>query len=140
MKNPFKNPKAKTYAEWAILVIALFAAAFCLWLIFSQLEILSFQGNIGPIRRHHLFGQMPPGLSPADPSQIRGWMTFRYLDAVFKLPADYLKSGLGVTDTHYPNISINFLAKEQKQDSVQVLDNVINLVKNYQAKPAPAKD
>jgi hypothetical protein len=69
------------------------------------------------------------------PDQIRGWMTFRYLNLVFNTPPGYLQQALSIKDSHYPNITLDALAKEQNLSSVQILAKVSTAVTSFISKP-----
>lgn len=49
-----------------------------------------------------------------DVNMIQSWMTFNYINKVFKLPTDYLKNTLNISDSHYPNIPLEDYAEKAK--------------------------
>jgi hypothetical protein len=62
---------------------------------------------------------------------ISSWMTFDYVNKIFNLPADYLKSALAISDAGYPRIPISRYEKNHKLDAVQFLAEVKNTVADY---------
>jgi len=96
---------------------------------------------------HHYFPQARPAglshrllqafqnshgnLTAADSGLIRSWMTFDYVNKLFKLPADYLSGQLVISDTHYPNISIRTYAKNSHLNESVVLGEVEQDVRSY---------
>jgi hypothetical protein len=66
-----------------------------------------------------------------DPTQIEGWMTFSYVDYIFKLPKDYLLKSFAITDSHYPNLEINQYANEKKFDTANFLKQIRESVAQY---------
>ncbi len=62
---------------------------------------------------------------------IKPWMTFNYLNVVFKLPPSYLKNALAVIDPHYPNVRIDSYAKEMHTDQAFFLQNVKKALTSY---------
>lgn len=66
-----------------------------------------------------------------NPNSINNWMTFDYLNVVFKLPPDYLKNNLKINDPRYPNISLNHYIRENNFNSSIFLHNIQNLIINY---------
>jgi hypothetical protein len=64
-------------------------------------------------------------------SLIDTWMTFRYINLIFKLPPDYLKGNLNISDKRYPNISLGGYIKNNKLDKTTFLDNVRKAVADY---------
>jgi len=66
-----------------------------------------------------------------DVDRLGSWMTFNYLNKGFKIPPDYLKSQLGITDKAYPNITISKIAKEKNISGSVYLQTVKDTVRNY---------
>jgi hypothetical protein len=67
------------------------------------------------------------------PATIQDWMTFNYLNAVFKLPPTYLENTLTIQDTHYPDISIRGYARAHGIDAGTFLGEVQDTLKAYAA-------
>ncbi len=65
------------------------------------------------------------------PSTIAVWMTFDYLNKIFNLPPDYLKTSLNITDARYPFLTVNGLAREQKQNATGTLKMVEQAISNH---------
>ena len=70
-------------------------------------------------------------LNVNDVNTIRPWMTFDYINKVFKLPADYLKNTLNISSSHYPNISFGSYAKEEKVNAADFITKVREAVHSY---------
>jgi hypothetical protein len=77
-------------------------------------------------------------LTPSDADVIRTWMTFDYLNKLFALPPDYLKTQLGVTDASYPKLTISKFARDIGQPASSTLMEVQNAVGQYLTNPLPA--
>jgi hypothetical protein len=131
MSNLIKNPKFKTFLQWALLVILIGVLAASLYVFVGNMESLRLHGYIRGHFRHQTLAQK------ITPDQIRGWMTFRYVNLVFNLPPPYLQGVLNIKDSHYPNISLDALAKQQKLSSAQMLAKTAAAVKNFISKPQP---
>ncbi len=58
---------------------------------------------------------------------IEPWMTFDYINVVFKLPQNYLKNILGINDSQYPNIRLDTYAKRSNINP----DLLLSVVKQY---------
>lgn len=67
------------------------------------------------------------------PSEIQPWMTFSYLNFVFKLPVSYLQNTLHISDTRYPNIQISRYARMNHLNLSQFLNAVQQAVTNYKS-------
>jgi hypothetical protein len=66
-----------------------------------------------------------------DINTVQSWMTFDYINKVFKLPPDYLKNTLGVSDNRYPNETIGHYARSKKEKFSVVLNQVQEALHNY---------
>ena len=101
---------------WELLsaIIALLAAGIFVYNIVHLYE----GGRLYPSHRH----QAP------SPEEIRGWMTFRYINHVFKLPPDYLQNELHIATSTYLNISIEQFAHVTQASSAATLEHVRNSV------------
>lgn len=73
------------------------------------------------------------GLNSNNPdiNDIDTWMTFDYINTVFKLPPSYLKTALSVQDPHYPNIHIARYARNNRLDAETALQKVRSAVAAY---------
>lgn len=47
---------------------------------------------------------------------IETWMTFDYVNVVYKIPSTYLSNTLGISDSRYPNLRIDAYAKARGID------------------------
>jgi len=64
-------------------------------------------------------------------SAITMWMTFDYINTIFSLPEDYLKTQLHIQDARYPNISLKSVVKQNKLDRDVFLKSVQQSVDEY---------
>jgi len=131
MPNFTHNRKFKIFAQWTVLVLLVAVLAVSLYFFVGNLETLRLRGNIRPHFRRQITVQR------ITPDQIRGWMTFRYVNLVFGLPPTYLQNSLNIKSVNYPNISLDALAKQQKASSAQMLDKTAALVKSFLSKHLP---
>lgn len=69
----------------------------------------------------------------AVPGDINGWMTFEYINFVFKLPPEYLKETFGLENVGYPWVTVRHVARVQKTDLVVFLGQIQDTVKRYQS-------
>jgi hypothetical protein len=125
-----KHHKAKIILQWVLLVILTGVLAASLYIFVGKMETLRLHGYFRARFRHQIMTQK------ITPDQIRGWMTFRYVNLVFGMPLAYLQTALNIKDGHYPNISLDALAKQQSQSSAQVLVKTVTAVKNFISKPS----
>src|ERR1035437_1622120 len=66
-----------------------------------------------------------------DVQMIASWMTFDYINHVFRLPPQYLKLTLGINDSQYPHLTISRYAQENKIAEGVFIAQIQNTVKNY---------
>jgi hypothetical protein len=74
-------------------------------------------------------GPRPATLS--DVNLIAPWMTFDYINKSFNLPADYLKTTLGISNPSYPHLVISKTAGEFSFSTSTYLENIKNAVSSY---------
>ena len=116
-ENIKKHPK-KNIIIFFILLFLLF-----LTLIYF-VHSLEFSYNSGELNIHH----RNQGILSNQINGINTWMTFDYINVVFKLPPDYLKDRLAITDPRYPNIRIDRCAKGKGENKQQLLLEIQQLV------------
>ena len=66
-----------------------------------------------------------------DVNMIQPWMTFNYINKVFRLPVDYLKNTLDISDSHYPNIPLEDYAEKEKTKTADFTTKVQEAVHSY---------
>jgi hypothetical protein len=64
-------------------------------------------------------------------SDIEPWMTFYYINTVFKLPPSYLKDSFDITDLKYPNISLVKYARDHRLARFDFVSQVQKVVSIY---------
>lgn len=76
-------------------------------------------------------------LAASDSNLIRSWMTFDYINTIFKLPPDYLKGQLSISDPHYPRVSISSYAKNNSLNESAFLGEIQQTVRGYVLQVGP---
>jgi len=133
-ENNIFNRKIKV-STVIVLVLALAALVALIWSAVSFVRIYQLVQRQGISLRHprQLFSrQLNSPQRRLLVADIRGWMTFSFVNRVFTLPPDYLKTKLNINDKKYPNISFDSWAKAAKQDPNQFLTQIKILVGDYQ--------
>jgi len=64
-------------------------------------------------------------------NNIMTWMTFDYINVIFKLGPNYLKNALMIDDNRYPNIRIDRYAKHHSINNQVFLRVIQQLITNY---------
>ena len=69
-----------------------------------------------------------PTLQPTD---LRPWMTFDYINHSFKLPPEYLKTSLKITQANYARLTIYSLARIRKSNVDILVQQIQSLIPLY---------
>jgi hypothetical protein len=125
------------YLRWiliglAALLVILLVSLFAQYESLRQAEIISAH----EFQRSQILERHAP-LAPSEASVVRLWMTFDYVNKIFALPPDYLKTQLNVSDSHYPRLTIGEYAESVKVDQTTALTQVQNAVRNYTTSSIP---
>ena len=70
-------------------------------------------------------------LTAADASSTQIWMTFNYIDRAFSLPSTYLQNNLAVSDSRYPNMTVEEYAKDTGLSTAMALVKVQSAIVAY---------
>ena len=124
MKNILKKSEWRKDDLWlATLAVIFFGViVFTIYAIESNIDATVALGSLAPQNRLRRLSLQRP--ITIDPNAIAVWMTFDYLNTVFKLPPSYLKTALNITDPRYPRLTIRRFAGDQKTNAVIALTAV----------------
>ena len=70
-------------------------------------------------------------LSVENVNLIDTWMTFSYINTIFKLPPNYLKDNLQISNRRYPNMSLIGYIRGNGLDRDAFLESVRTAVTDY---------
>ncbi len=62
---------------------------------------------------------------------IRPWMTFDYVNQLFKLPPGYLEAHLSITDSGYPHVTLSSYAQHNNLNTNAFLSSVDDAIVQY---------
>ena len=129
--------KILKYLKYAIVALGVVLVTLAGLLVWNYLSLARAQLiNARELRLSAMVRSHGP-LTANDVGLIRPWMTFDYINTLFKVSPDYLKTQLSITDTSYPRLSISGYAKYEQTSSATVLDEVENSLAAYLASHAP---
>lgn len=131
MKKDLKLGEWRKDNLWrAVLSVVFFGViVFTIYAIESNIDATAALGALAPQNRiYHLSLHRPISI---DSGAIASWMTFDYLNIVFKLPPDYLKNELNITDARYPRLTIKRLAVDRKANAALILTGVKAAVQTF---------
>ena len=115
------------YIKWLVFIfIILIIAGTIFYVSFSHRPSYIYR----PVRRF-FSNHVHRSINANDVNTVQSWMTFDYINKVFKLPQDYLKNNLSVSDSSYPNETIGRYARSKKEKSSAVLTQVQEALHNY---------
>lgn len=103
-------------------------------IIFSVILISSIKrfqklGELGA--DHRINGQPTYRHHKARISDIRTWMTFNYINTIFKIDPNYLKNTLSINDPQYPNLRIDRYIKRNNVNPMQFQIKLGEAITNY---------
>lgn len=75
-------------------------------------------------------------MSARDIDYVDSWMTFQYINSVFGLPEDYLRTQLNITDSSYPKTTVGKYAKKQKIDRQSFVESIKRVLRQRITSPA----
>jgi hypothetical protein len=110
----------------AAVLVVLCAALILQFVNLQRSPFLRFHG----IRPPDILRNRQP-LTVNDINMIQPWMTFDYLNHVFNLPPDYLKTKLAVSDTRYPRLSLAHFIQNNHLDSNSVMAEVKRAISDF---------
>ncbi len=111
---------------WIAGILGVILAGLLVWLVLD-LNHLYHSGMLRPTTAR-MRRQRQVIMSP---SQIQDWMTFRYINSVFRLPPQYLSQTLKISDSYYPNLVISTYAASHQLNAAQFLASVKQAVTAY---------
>ncbi len=128
MPTPEKIMQYLKYAIIALIVIVVILAGFLIW-NYTALERAQII-NAREMRLSALVHAHGP-LTANDVGLIRPWMTFDYINTLYKVPLDYLKTQLSITDPSYPRLSLSGYAEYDATSTTAVLGVVEHSLAAY---------
>ena len=115
------------YIKWLVIIfLILIIAGAIFYISFSRRPSYIYR----PVRRF-FSNHIHRPINVNDINTVQSWMTFDYVNKVFKLPSDYLKNILGVSDSSYPYETIGHYARSKKEKFSVVLTQVQEALHNY---------
>lgn len=70
-------------------------------------------------------------LTIGDVSLIESWMTFDYIATAFRIPVDFIRTALGITDPRFPRMTLHKYAKIYGLDEQNFTTDVIKVVGEF---------
>jgi hypothetical protein len=116
--------------EWIVIVLAVALAVLVVffvreYLLLRRAQVMNARQSLEEVLKAH------GPLNAGDTGIIQDWMTFDYLNRLFGLPADYLKTALSIADPHYPQLYIGGYARSAGVSEAAALANVQAAIRNY---------
>ena len=131
MTSPRQSDSERKLIDWVIAGLGVVLAVL-LFFLFRQSEIL--RREIIAQDRAMRINASPQGRGAAateSTATIQPWMTFSYLDHVFGLPPDYLKTAFSISDPRYPQLTIGEFSEDNHRSATSTLSDIQAAVRNY---------
>lgn len=107
-----------THSKWLpFIILAIAAALFVIATGFLTHDIRRMRAE-GYL---HRVGRGNQALRPED---IRGWMTFDYINRNFGIPPSYLKNKINITSSRYPIVTVGEVAEQKGVTSDELLRQI----------------
>lgn len=126
--KPLSHRQKHILEKIGILCIALLFIVVLLWFISSTKELYR-SGQLLP--QYHMHGNTDHIHPMMNVRMIAPWMTFNYLNIVFRLPPDYLQNTFSITDPRYPNIRLDYYIKHNNLDTQTFIQNIGQAITSY---------
>lgn len=129
---PFKQQKDERHLiDWLIAGLGILLAVLLFFFVrqyrtLQREKIISARESwiTNALKNHH---------TTNDTDVISSWMTFDYVNQLFNLPSGYLKTQISISESAYPNLTINKFSKDIRQTASSTLAAVRNAVQEYLA-------
>ena len=112
-----------------IVIVLLVLGVFEIKAIISDLKANDINGDTYLSYRHC---RIVRTTDPFTVDDIQSWMTFGYLDFIFKLPPNYFQNMLHISDSHYPNVQIYRYAQINHLDYISLINSIKAAITAYQ--------
>jgi len=124
-KMPLFNRKQENLTNLLLSLLLILLALLCVFLFFRSFQLIrSHRFSAPPISVHHK-------ISMADVNSIDGWMTFHYINIVFRLPENYLLTNLNIKSGNYSNSTLDKYIENNKLDKTIFINQVKQAVGDY---------
>jgi len=127
-------PNTKTIKRYLrAAIIALIVVLFLLAVLFVWNYISLLRAKVISTRELEISAMLHSHgpLTASDVNVVRPWMTFDYVNRLFNVPSDYLKTKLSITDPSYPRLSISGYASYERSASSIILGQVEQALADY---------
>jgi len=120
--------KKRSSHKIIIIILAILCLASLIWFIFSINKLR----RSGELRSNYNFKKHSIYLhNMTNVNNIMPWMTFDYINVIFRLDPSYLKNNLMINNPRYPNIRIDNYTKYLHLDTQVFLHNIQQAITNY---------
>ncbi len=126
--------RLERYIRYALIIFAVVLLALVVFFV-AQYESLRRAQLINA--RHFEMSQLLAHHAPLPTSDagtvVRSWMTFQYLNKIFALPTDYLKTQLQISSASYPRLTISSYVKTANFNEATFISRVDAAIENFVA-------
>ena len=121
--------KQKTVIKVLINITLVILCFIAFFLFISTFKYISKEGDLKI--EHRLKDRSPFINRNLAINNIKPWMTFNYLNVIFKIDPLYLKNFLNINDSKYPNIRIDQYARKNNISIPYYVETIKTAIINY---------
>lgn len=137
MTSPQPPDEQRRLIDWIVAGLGVVLAVLLFFLV-RQSEVLRRESMANAHLARIAAALRDPAAVASGTAMIQSWMTFDYINRVFALPPDYLKTDLSVADARYPRLTVGEFAEDDRASASSTLINVQNAVRDYLLGTVPA--
>ncbi len=122
--------RIERYLKITIVVASVALIALCALLVREYRHVERINNRSA---REVLFSALRPHVPATanDVGTVQVWMTFDYINRLFALPGEYLKTNLTITESQYPRLTISRYARDTHVGQAKALTDVQNAIRTY---------
>lgn len=124
MRKLFNRRKIRIFI---VIILAILTIGASLWFIYN----FKYLEKEGSLKVEHRFKDKSTFVNKRIAiDNIKPWMTFNYLNVIFKLNPIYLKNSLNITDSRYPNIRIDQYTRKNNLNPFSYIEKIKSVIIN----------
>ena len=131
MIEPTSVRQEDRYLRYIIAALLILFSILLVFLFFQYQSLRRAEFLSGRASIHAMLTAHHGVLTASDVSVIQSWMTFDYVNHLFGLPSSTLKNDLGITNVHYPHLTLAAAYAGDDIKPVAVVVGVQNAIRGY---------
>lgn len=126
-----EGKRERQYVKYAIIILAVIFIFLGIFVVNTYRALRRAQIiNARELQLSALLKNRGP-LGANDIGVVRPWMTFDYINKLFNIPPEYLKTRLSISDGRYPQLSLFGYAKSVHLATAAFMSEVTSTLRDY---------